>query len=190
MFLLTLSVLRLSEKYAGTLRRKIAPEYAYSIPLRPPNPRQTGHRKRGCNGLSGRLGCVRYHRQSHELGLMRALPGLPHPGIYRMPLVYGYVKLKRSLAPRIAGVCKLRCRTCLLFVGRCEGALAANLEPNIHVHARTPDIRNFVWTHRWATILDLQMYRAAWLEGVEWAESSSCKQERETGQKLPRGTPS
>jgi hypothetical protein len=144
MFLLTLSVLRLSEKCSGTLRRKIAPEYAYSIPLRPPNPRQTGHRKRGCNGLSGRLGCVRYHRQSHELGLMRALPGLLHPGIYRMPLVYGFVKLTRSFAPGIAGVCKLRYRRYLLYVGPCGGALAASLELNIHVHARTPDIRNFV----------------------------------------------
>jgi len=107
-----------------------------------------------------------------------------------MPLVYGFVKLTCSFAPGIAGGCKLRYRTCLLYVGRCEGALAVGLGLNIHVHARTPDIRNVVWTHRWATILDLQMYRAAWLEGVEWAESSSCKQERETGQKLPRGTPS
>jgi hypothetical protein len=52
--------------------------------------------------------------------------------------------LTRSFAPGIAGVCKLRYRTCLLYVGRCEGALAVGLGLNIHVHARTPDIRNFV----------------------------------------------
>src|ERR1039458_1391448 len=33
------------------------------------------------------------------------------------------------------------------------------------------------------------MYRAAWLEEAAWAQSSSCIQERETGQKLPCGTP-
>ncbi len=93
-----------------------------------------------------------------------------------------------SLAPCIAAVCKLRYRTCLLCAGLCEEGLAGGLEPNIHAHAYTQDIRNFVATHLWATILDLQMDRDAWLEGVEWAESSFCKQERETGQTSPCGT--
>jgi len=93
----------------------------------------------------------------------------------------------RSLAHRIVSGCKPRYRTCLLCVGPCVGALAGHLEPSIHAHAYTRDIRNFVLTRLWATILDLQVYRDVWPEGVEWAESSSCNQERETGQKLPCG---
>jgi hypothetical protein len=134
----------LSEKYAGALKRKIAQECADSTPPRSPSPRQNWHRKRGRNGQSDRLGCVRYHRKSHGQGLMRASQGLRHSEIYRMPLAYGFVKLTRSLAPGIAGVCKLRYRRYLLYVGRCERALAVGLGMNIHVHARTPDIRNFV----------------------------------------------
>jgi hypothetical protein len=94
-----------------------------------------------------------------------------------------------SLAPRIAAACKLRCRISRLCAGLCEGALAEHLEPNSHARAYTRDIRNFVLTRPRATILDLQPCRDVWLAGVEWAESSSCKQERETGQKLPCGTP-
>jgi len=93
-----------------------------------------------------------------------------------------------SLALGIAAVCKLRYRMNLLYVGRYEGALAGHLERNIHAHADRRDIRNIVLTHPWATILDLHLYRDAWPEGVEWAESSSCKQEPETGQRLPCGT--
>jgi hypothetical protein len=128
----------------GPLKRKIAQEYAYSNPPRSPNPRQSGHRKRGRKGQCGRLECVRCHRQSHELGLMRELPKPLPEGIYRMPSVYGFVKLMRSLEPCIVAVCKLRYRTCLLYVGLCEGALAGHLEPNIHAHADTRDIRNVV----------------------------------------------
>ena len=80
-----------------------------------------------------------------------------------------------SLALGIAAVCKLRYRMNLLYVGRYEGALAGHLEPNIHAHADRQDIRNIVLTHPWATIPDLHLYRDAWPEGVEWAESSSCK---------------
>jgi hypothetical protein len=112
------------------------------------------------------------------------LPGPLHAGIYRMSLGYGFVKLMRSFALRTEAVCKLRYRTCLLYVGPCKEALAGGLEPNIHAYAYTRDIRNFVSIHPWATIRDLPMYRDAWLEGVEWAENSSCKQERETGQNL------
>ena len=93
-----------------------------------------------------------------------------------------------SLALGIAAVCKLRYRMNLLYVGRYEGALAGHLEPNIHAHADRRDIRNIVLTHPWATIPDPHLYRDAWPEGVEWAESSSCKQEPETGQRLPCGT--
>src|SRR5580704_5742352 len=99
--------------------------------------------------------------------------------------MYGFVKLMSSAPPRIAAVCKLRCRTSLVCAGPCEGALAGHLEPNSHVRACTPDIGNFVLTHPWATILGLQACRDAWLVGVEWPESNSCKQERETGQNLP-----
>jgi len=110
-------------------------------------------------------------------------------GIYRMPLMYGFAKLMRSLAPRIAAVCKPRYTLYPLCVGRFERASTGHLVPNIRKHACTRDIRNFVSSHPWATILDLQAYRDAQLEEVEWAESNSCKQERETGQKLPCGTP-
>ena len=164
-------------------------QIACSTPPRSPNPRQSGHRRRGRKGKWDRLGCVRCHRQSHEHGLTRGLPGPLHGSIYRMPLVYGFVKLMRSLALRIVSGCRRRYRTCLLCVGPCGGALAGHLEPSIHAHAYMRDIRNFVLTHPWATILDLPMDRDAWLEEVEWAESNSCKRERETRQTLPWGTP-
>jgi hypothetical protein len=170
-------------------RRTFAQESAYSTPPRSPNPRQSERRKRGRTERWGRLGCARYYRQSHELGLMRAMQRLLHAGVYRTLLEYGFVKLTSSLALHIAAVCKLRYRTCFLCVGLCKRALAGHLEPNIHAHAYTQDTRNFVLIHPQATILDLQLYRGAWLEGVESAGSSSCKQERETGQKLPCDTP-
>ena len=120
--------------------------------------------------------------------MIRTLPWPLHAGIYRKPSVYGFVKLTRSLALRTVSGCKPRYRTCLLGVGPCVGALAGHLEPSIHAHAYTRDIRNFVLTHLWATILDLQVYRDVWPEGVELAESSSCNQERETGQKVAMRT--
>jgi hypothetical protein len=117
--------------------------------------------------------------------------GLPEPlsvGLYRWPSVYEFVKLMRSPASRIVAVCKPRYKTCLLGVGPCEGALAGYLEPHTHAHVYRRDIRNFVVTHPWATILHRPMYRDAWREEGEWAENSSCKPELEIGQKLPCGT--
>src|ERR1017187_8153745 len=165
--------------------RQTTAQIACSNPRPSPNPRQSGHRKRGRKGQWDRLGRVRCHRQPHERGLTRALPGPLHAGIYRMSLGYGFVKLMRSFALRTEAVCKLRYRTCLLCAGPCREESAGHLEPNIHAHAYTRDIRNFVSIHPSATIRDLPMYRDAWLEGVEWAENSPCKQEREAGQKLP-----
>jgi hypothetical protein len=170
-------------------KRTFAQESAYSIPLRSPNLCQSKHRKRDHKGQRCRLGCVHCYRQSLECGLLRALPRPRHAGIYRMPLVFGFVTLMSSLAPRIAAACKLRCRKSLICAGPCEGALAGHLEPNSHARAYTRDIRNFVLTHPRATILDLQVCRDVWRAGVEWAESNSCKQERETGQNLPWSNP-
>jgi hypothetical protein len=170
-------------------KRTIGKESAYSTPLRSPNPRQSGHRKRDHKGRWGRLGRVHCYRRSLERGFLQALPRPLRAGIYRMLSVCGCVELMSSLAPRIAVACKLRCRTSLLCAGPREGALAGYLEPNSHARAYTRDIGNFVLTHPWATILDLQACRGAWLVGVEWAESNSCKQERETGQNLPWGNP-
>jgi hypothetical protein len=157
---------RCSFSFTG-LRRTIAiaQESACSTPPRPPNPRQTWHRKRGRKGQSGRSECARCHKQSHELGLIRTLPSPLHAGIYRKPSVYGFVKSMRSLALRTVSGCKPRYRTCLLCMVPCVGALAGHLEPSIHAHAYTRDIRNFVLTRPWATILDLQVYRACgWRE--------------------------
>jgi|SRR5580693_2972809 hypothetical protein len=170
-------------------KRTIGKESAYSTPLRSPNPRQSGHRKRDHKGQWGRLGCARCYRQSLERGFLRALPKPLHAGIYRMPLVYGCVGLMSSLAPRIAVACKLRCRTSLLCAGPYKEALAGHLEPNSPARAYTRDIRNFASIHPWATILALQVCRDVWLAGVEWAESNSCKQVRETGQNLPWSIP-
>jgi hypothetical protein len=73
----------------------------------------------------------------------------------------------------------------MLGADPCKGASTGYLEPNTHARACTRDIRNFVLTLPWATVLDPPMYRDTWLEEVEWAGSSSCKQAREIGQKLP-----
>src|ERR1022692_395192 len=115
--------------FVWAFKRTIAQESACSNPRPSPNPRQSGHRKRGRKGECGRLACVRCHRQSHELGWMRELLEPLPEGIYRMPSVYGFVKSMRSLAPCIAAVCKLRCRTCPLCAGPCREELAGHLEP-------------------------------------------------------------
>jgi hypothetical protein len=88
----------------------------------------------------------------------------------------------RSPAPRTVAVCKPRYTTCLLGVGRCEGASTGHLEPHIHAHACTRDIGNFAGTHPRARVLDRQIYRDASLEEVGWAGNSSCKRERGIGQ--------
>jgi hypothetical protein len=155
---------------------------------RSPNPHQSGHQMQNRNGVRGRLECARCCKQSYELDLRRASPVSPRAGLYRTPLPYGFVEAMHSLARGIPAECKPRYKLYPPCVGRFERASTGHLAPNIRKHACMRDIRNFVSTHPWATILDLRRYRDARLEGVEWAESNSCKQERETGQKLTCGT--
>ncbi len=138
--------------------------------------------------LSGRFECVLCRTGSHEHGLMRAWPRPLHAGLYRMPLLYGFLREIHSLLHRMTAIYRLRCRMHLIYMGPLEQGLAGHREPNTRTSACIEDTRRFVSMHPWATFLDLEMYRDAWQAGAKWGESSFCISKQESPSTPPRWT--
>jgi hypothetical protein len=57
--------------------------------------------------------------------------------------------------------------------------LDGHLELCTRTHACTADIENFVSDHPWATMVDVEIYRDAWVLGALWGERNFCKPERQ-----------
>jgi hypothetical protein len=138
---------------------------------------------------AARFGCVLCRTEFREPQLVRPLPAPLQAALHRLPSLCGFVAEMHNFLHRMAAIYRLRYRTYLLYVGPLEQGSAAHVEPNIRTHACIRDMRSFSATHPWATILDLEIYRDAWLAGVEWAESNSYKQEQEKSRDLTCGTP-
>src|ERR1017187_4908942 len=116
---------------------------------------------------------------SHGQSLVAGLPWLFHAGLRRMPLMYGFLLELRNLSHRMRLRYKQRYDLYGVDLGPWHQlAVDGHLEPNIRTHACTQDIKNFVDGHRWATMIDVEMYRDAWERGAVWVESSLCKSVR------------
>jgi hypothetical protein len=102
----------------------------------------------------------------HEQCIVRPLPALLDASLRRFPLAFGFVLEMHSLLHRMAARWRLRYAAYFLVVSAEE--MAERLVPNTRTHSYMRDMRNFFERYPWATILDLEMYRDAWLAGAEW----------------------
>ena len=123
--------------------------------------------------LVARPGCVLCRSELSERSLVRPLPALLHAVLYRLPSMYGCVVELHSLPHRIA--IRYRRRFSAYSVAVESLQTAARHAPNIRTYACIQDMRSFSERRRWAMILGLETYRDAWLAGVVWSESNSCK---------------
>jgi hypothetical protein len=56
-----------------------------------------------------------------------------------------------------------------------EKTSSGHLRWNIRTRACSEDMQSFESSRPWATMLDWEVYRDAWVKGAEWAESNFCK---------------
>jgi len=110
--------------------------------------------------------CVLCRTELHEHCIVRPLPALLDASLRRFPLAFGFVLEMHSLLHRMAARWRLRYAAYFLVVSAEE--MAERLVPNTRTHSYMRDMRNFSERYPWATILDLEMYRDAWLAGAEW----------------------
>ena len=122
-------------------------------------------------------------RKGHRGELTRrGLPALLRWGLRLFPLVYGFGLELRSLRHRMGIRHKRRYEVSGLDLGPThQTSTDGHLEVNTRTRACTQDIENFAERHPWATLVDVETYRDAWLAGAAWAESNSdsCKQVQE-----------
>jgi hypothetical protein len=118
--------------------------------------------------------------------IVRPLPWNLEALLYRIPRVYGFVAEMHSFLHRM--VARYRRRYGPYFVSGIplselgEGGVR---RPNTRMCSCTDDMRNYAVNHPWATTLDLETYRDAWLAGAEWASRNSCTPDMATSAKSP-----
>lgn len=114
-------------------------------------------------------------RTVHQLpSLLRELPEPLHWGLRRFPLFYGFLLECRNFLQRMVLRYKRRYDLYGIDLGSWhQVGPDGHLEPNTRTHACSADIENFVASHPWATMVDVELYRDAWVAGVKWVESSS-----------------
>lgn len=149
-----------------------------------PSPHQNKHQKHPAPRMA-RLEDAHGYKPVSGQTLPRALPHPLHVGLRRMPLVYGFLVELRSLLNRMVLRSKRRYDLYGLDLGPAhQGSADGHLELNTQTHACTQDIESFVEAHPWATIVDVEMYRDAWVRGAAWAGRNSCRPEsRESTQR-------
>lgn len=116
----------------------------------------------------------------------RLLPQNLHSLLYRMPRVYGFVVEMHSFLHRM--VARYRRRYGVYFVSGMplsEQGEDGVQRPNTRIRSCSDDMRNYAIDHPWATSLDLETYRDAWLAGAEWASRNSCTPNTATVPKSP-----
>jgi hypothetical protein len=114
------------------------------------------------------------HREFGGIPTTARIYALLRRGLRRIPLVYGFALELRSLLHRMGIRYKRRYEVYGLDLGQLHRITPdGHLALNIRTRACTRDIENFLERHPWATMVDLEMYRDAWLAGAVWAESNS-----------------
>ncbi len=108
--------------------------------------------------------------------LVEFLPWPLHVGLRRMPLAYGFAVELRNLLHRMAIRRKRRYEVYSLDFGPSfQTADHGGLEPCIRTRACIRDTKRFGTPHPTASIVDLKIYRDAWVAGAAWGESNSCR---------------
>ena len=125
---------------------------------------------------------VQRNSERRPQSIARAL-SWPLDGCLRWtPLGYGVAVELRSLIRRIQFRSKRRYHVFGLDLGPFhQTASDGHLELNTRTRACTRDIESFVAARPWATMVDVEMYREAWVRGAAWGESNlgSCTREPE-----------
>jgi hypothetical protein len=131
----------------------------------------------GQNRIWSRLfACALCHTEFHEHQIAPSLPEPLHSALLPFPIAYGFVAEMHSFLHRMAIRRKKRFGAYFLWgVGPSVVGADGLRHLNIRGYACTNCMKNYAVTHPWATILDLETYRDAWLAGAEWAENNSDK---------------
>ena len=126
---------------------------------------------------------VREYSASH-LQLFARVIFLPRrSGLHRFPLLRVFLLELRSFLHRIVLQCKRCCYLDGLSVGPAAEDQTISLQPggrNIRTRACSESIDSFAAARPWATMVDFEVYRDAWVRGANWAESNTCNVKRQT----------
>jgi hypothetical protein len=96
-------------------------------------------------------------------------------GLRWMPLAHGFLLELRSLAYRMRLRHTRRYDVYGLDLGPChQPGSSGHLEMNTRTLACIADIENFLSVRPWATTVDLEVYRDAWVKGAEWGKNRRC----------------
>lgn len=149
-----------------------------SIANSAPNRRQAAPLTERQDGMD-HLGDAQRRTEFDEQFLLRSLPARLVASLRRFPLVLGFADEMYSLLHRMALRRRLRFASYFLYMSPEE--MAERHQPNTRTHAYMRDMRSFSERRPWATILDLELYREAWLAGAEWGAytSRSCTEAQE-----------
>lgn len=114
---------------------------------------------------------VHSYNKDREQSLLKALPWPIHLALCRSPRTYELVVEIRSFVRRMA----LRRKRQYGFSGIDLGPAHqvsedGRVEVCTRTHACIEGIRSFVARYPWATCIDVENYRDAWLAGAEWSE--------------------
>jgi hypothetical protein len=163
-----------SEVPVGASGREFAPEDTLTSS---PNQGQLGSQPKS-QSVRDHSRCVLCRTVLREPSLVKSLPAPLDEGLRRFPLVLGFVLEIHTLLHRMSLRYKLRFASYFLNISPEE--MAECQTPNTRTHSYMRDMRSFVERHPWATILDLETYRDAWLAGAEWGSDKTCTRGQET----------
>ncbi len=123
-------------------------------------------------------GCVLCRSELSVPGLVRPLPRHLETALYRLPRVYGFVVEMHSFVHRMASRYRRHFGVYSVLMPPLSIPIEGGVrKPNTRTRSCIDDMRSFAVNHPWATILDLETYRDAWLAGAAWNANNSCKTE-------------
>jgi hypothetical protein len=117
--------------------------------------------------------CVPAGKQSYAQTLAKEALRPLREYLCWFPLVYGFLLEFRSLLHRMALRRERRYDLYGLDVGPCHQiGTDGRLRLNTRTRACNSDIESLAAGRPWATIIDLELYRDAWVKGAEWGDRS------------------
>jgi len=114
-----------------------------------------------------------------ELSRRKQVQRILNGSLHRVPLLRVFSLELRSFVYRMGLQYKRRFDLFGLDVGPLHQNEAGHPRWNTRTRGCTLDMKSFLASRPWATMIDLEVYRDAWGRGAEWGEHSSCKQEKE-----------
>jgi hypothetical protein len=150
------------------------------------NLHQSKRQNRKGLGLFPRFECALCRMELRWHSLMKALPSPLHGLLYRLPRAYGFVKEMHSLLHRMAVVCRRPYGMYGIYMGPLEEEPRGSQKLNIRTHACMKDTRTLILDRPWATFVDVELIRDAWLAGAKWGENSPCRSKQESSSTPPK----